>query len=462
MTADETPRVVIVGAGPAGIRAAETLVAAGIRPRVIDEGARAGGQIYRRPPEGFTRSPETLYGSEAGKARALHGLFDRLVAEGRVLHHSRSSVLAIADGRLLVLGESGRFEVPFDRLILATGATDRLAPVPGWQNPGVYSLGATQIALKAQGVTMGRRIVLAGSGPLLTLVAVQLLAAGADLAAVLDTSSMTTQTSGLSGMAMRPLVALRGVFMRARLGRLYRAGVRLEGIDADERGPVAMRWRDAAGRERRTECDMVGLGWHLRAETQLADLSGCAFEWNETWSQWLPRGDRFGRAAEGVYLAGDGLRLLGADGAEVAGRLAAAACLVDLGRSAPDTSADLRRLARLERFAHGIARAFPWPAEMVRALPDGAVVCRCEGITAGTLRETVDYGGADVNRVKSIGRVGMGRCQGRYCHMAEAELVAARAGLELAAVGRLRGQAPVRPAPIGAWMAETEGRGEEG
>ncbi len=462
MTVDETPRVAIVGAGPAGIRAAETLVAAGLHPTVIDEGARAGGQIYRRPPDGFVRSPETLYGSEAGKARALHGLFDRLVADGRVAHRPRSSVLAIAGGRLLALGESGRFEVPYDRLIIATGATDRLAPVPGWQNPGVYSLGATQIALKAQGVTMGRRIVLAGSGPLLTLVAVQLLAAGADLAAVLDTASMATQMQGASGMAARPLVALRGVVMRARLGRLYHAGVTLEGIDADARGPVAVRWRDAGGRERRTDCDMVGLGWHLRAETQLADLAGCAFEWNETWAQWLPRGDRFGRAVEGVYLAGDGLRLLGADGAEVAGRLAAAACLEDLGRPAPDTAADLRRLARLERFAEGVARAFPWPAAMVRALPDETVVCRCEGVTAGTLRETVDYAGAEVNRVKSIGRVGMGRCQGRYCHMAEAELVAGRAGLRVADAGRLRGQAPVRPAPIGAWMAESEDRSEAG
>lgn len=73
------PRILIVGAGPAGIRAAETLALAGLRPLVVDEGARAGGQIYRRPPPGFTRPPETLYGSEAGKARALHAVFDELV-----------------------------------------------------------------------------------------------------------------------------------------------------------------------------------------------------------------------------------------------------------------------------------------------------------------------------------------------------------------------------------------------
>ena len=58
------PRVIVVGAGPAGVRAAETLVAAGMRPTVVDENARWGGQIYRQPPEhgGFQRSKKTLYG----------------------------------------------------------------------------------------------------------------------------------------------------------------------------------------------------------------------------------------------------------------------------------------------------------------------------------------------------------------------------------------------------------------
>ena len=150
-------RVLIVGAGPAGIRAAERLVRAGLRPVVVDEGARAGGQIYRRPPEGFTRPPEKLYGSEAGKARTLHALFDAMAAAGQVDHRPQSSVHAIRDGVAHVEAQ----RIPYDRLILATGATDRLVPVEGWQRAGVFSLGAAQIALKAQGVALGRQIVLA-------------------------------------------------------------------------------------------------------------------------------------------------------------------------------------------------------------------------------------------------------------------------------------------------------------
>ncbi len=460
MSQGQGPRVVVVGAGPAGIRAAETLVAGGLTPIVIDEGERAGGQIYRRPPRGFTRPPEVLYGSEAAKAVALHEAFDAMAAASRLVHHSRSSVIAIAGERLQIIGESGARWMSYDRLILATGAMDRVMPVPGWENAGVYGLGAMQIALKAQGAALGRRIVLAGSGPLLTLLAEQLLKAGGQVAAVLDTASMRRQWRGFPGLSARPFFALRGLMMRRRLAGLYHAGVRLERIEADERGPVAVLWCDQAGRNRRTACDAVGLGWHLRAETRLADLAGCDFAYDQTWRQWLPQADAMGRAGRGVYLAGDGLRILGADGAEIAGRLAAAACLQDLGLQAPDMATDRRRLARFGRFARGVAAAFPWPAETAAGLPDETVVCRCEGVTAGELRKTVDFGGGEVNRAKSLGRAGMGRCQGRYCELAAAEIVAGSAGHACAAAaGRLRGQAPARPAPIAALIQDAPADG---
>jgi len=456
-------RVLVVGAGPAGIRAAQTLVGAGLRPTVVDEGARAGGQIYRRPPEGFTRPPETLYGSEAPKARALHRCFDDLLTSDAVDYVPRSSVVSLGDGTAWVLRE-GRCleEIHHDALILATGAMDRVAPVPGWEAPGVYTLGAAQIALKAQGVALGRRIVLAGSGPLLTLVAHQLRKAGARVEAVLETAPLTRQVRGLPGMMARPVVMARGLVMRLGLARLYHAGVSLERIEADADGPVALHWRTARGRARATGCDMVALGWHLRAETHLADLAGVSFDYDDQWAQWLPRVDRMGRARPGVYLAGDGVRVLGADGAEITGRRAALACLTDLGMgggSAREKGCD-RRLAVMERFARGVSRAFPWPAGAIEALPDEAIVCRCEGITAGALRTAVPLGGAEINRTKSLSRVGMGRCQGRYCQLAGATLVAATAGVSVADVGRPRSQPPIRPLPLDVCVAETPFRTE--
>lgn len=451
-----TARVLIVGAGPAGIRAAQTLCAAGLSPTIVDEGARAGGQIYRRQPEGFTRPLEVLYGSEAAKARALHETFDRLVASDEVDYFSRASVVSLAGGKAQVLQDGKMRLVPFDRLVLATGAMDRVAPVAGWQSAGVYTLGAAQIALKAQGVALGSKTVLAGSGPLLTLVAWQLHKSGAKLAVVLDTSSLGTQMRGLPDMMARPGLVWHGARMRLGLGRLYHAGAQLDRIETDASGPVAIHWRNARGRAQITSCDTVGLGWHLQAETHLADLAGIPFDYSTQWAQWLPRVDPMGRAGEGQYLAGDGVRILGADGAEIAGRLAATACLQDLNLPSLSPDEDMQARARMERFSLGLSRAFPWPAKMVRAASDDTIICRCEGITAADLRVGSALGGNEANRVKSLARVGMGRCQGRYCQLIGAELIAAKSGMSVEGAGRLRAQAPARPVPIGAYQIEND------
>jgi NAD(P)H-nitrite reductase large subunit len=100
----------------------------------------------------------------------------------------------------------------------------------------------------------------------------------------------------------------------------------------------------------------------------------------------------------------------------------------------------------MERFREGIAVAYPWPFHLAAGLPDDTILCRCEGITAGEVRQAATEKGAnEVNRAKALTRVGMGRCQGRYCGHAAAEVVAAATGMPLAQVGRLRGQAPVKP-----------------
>ena len=186
-------RVLIIGAGPAGIRAAETCVKAGLHPVVVDEAKQAGGQIYRRPSIETTNGAKDRYGPEATKAVALHRCFDRMVAKGQLTHLSDSTVTSIGQNTAQILTGGGMQCLRFERLILATGAGDRLLPIPGWQSAGVYSLGAMQIALKTQEVALGRRLVLAGTGPLLTLVAAQLITKGVDVLAVLDTAPMRQQ-----------------------------------------------------------------------------------------------------------------------------------------------------------------------------------------------------------------------------------------------------------------------------
>jgi NADPH-dependent 2,4-dienoyl-CoA reductase/sulfur reductase-like enzyme len=148
--------VVIVGAGPAGIRAAQTLVAHGVRPVLLDEAARGGGQIYRRQPVNFKRSAVKLYGFEARKANALHQTIDAL--RDQLDYRPETLVWNAEAGALDTVHEARATRLEFSRVIVATGATDRILPVPGWTLPGVYSLGAAQIALKFQGCAIGERV----------------------------------------------------------------------------------------------------------------------------------------------------------------------------------------------------------------------------------------------------------------------------------------------------------------
>ncbi len=445
------PRVIVVGAGPSGVRCAEALVAAGLRPTVVDENRRDGGQIYRRQPDNFTRPYAKLYGTEADKAQSLHTSFDAL--RGKIDYWPETLAWNIASQKLHVVRNDRSSALPYDALVICSGATDRLMPVKGWHQAGTYSLGASQIALKAQACAIGSRIVFMGTGPLLYLVASQYIKAGATVAAVLDTSPLMLRLAALPKLLSRPSVLLNGL---ALVARIKRAGVpMLTGITpmeitgSPEAGVQGVVIRDAHGDTRTFECDAVAMGYHLRPETQLTDLARCAFRFDQETRQWLPEVREDGRTSvPGVYLAGDGMRVLGADAAEIGGRLAAMAVLKDLHLDVEDK--ELQRLraeqASMERFRQGLAQAFPWPMQQAAQLPDEAIVCRCEAVTAGDLRRVVcDMGAQEANRAKAFSRVGMGRCQGRYCGHAGAEVIAHAAGVPVEQVGRLRGQAPVKP-----------------
>ncbi|MGV7214941.1 FAD-dependent oxidoreductase [Bradyrhizobium sp. UFLA05-112] len=448
--------IVIVGAGPAGTRAAEVLVCAGLRPIVIDEAPENGGRIYQRQPAGFQRTARALYGFEAAKAQAIHDTFDRLRSSvdfrpRTLAWNLRSGVIdTICDGRASV--------VPFAQTILCTGAMDRVIPLPGWTLPGVFTLGGSQISLKAQGCAIGARVAFLGTGPLLYLVAYQYARAGAQIAAVLDTTPFATKAT----QAFR-LMRGRATFAK---GLYYIAWLRAHGIPIVEGAiPLAIEgdgrveslsWRDARGCKHGAAVDAVALGFGLKPEAQLADLAGVPFDFDPVQHNWQPRKDQSGQTSvEGVFLAGDGSGIRGADLAEAAGARAAWAVLAARGLPV-DARAVARldaRLAEGETFRAALERAFPFPTKLAADMADDTILCRCEVITAGELRAAANevlatLPPSEVNRAKALTRVGMGRCQGRVCGAAAAEVLAATMSCPVEQVGRLRGQPPVKPIPI--------------
>lgn len=443
--------IAIIGAGPAGIRAAQTLVAHGVYPVLLDEALRGGGQIYRRQPANFKRSLAKLYGFEAHKAQSIHQTIDELRNQ---LDYRPDTLVWNAEAGLLDTLHQGRAaRLEYSKLIVATGATDRILPVPGWTLPGVYSLGAAQIALKFQGCAIGERVVFAGSGPLLYLVAYQYAKAGANVVAVLDSSPLGAQARALPGLLTQPVTLAKGLYYRGWLtahGIAVHQGASLSRIDG-ERRVQSLKWRNAKG-EQTLDCDAVAFAHGLRSETQLADLLGCEFTWNALNRAWLPQRDSAGRSSvTGVYLAGDGAGIMGADAAEKAGERAALALLEDSGyRVDPQRCTQLEtELERIGRFRQGLERAFAFPQDWAADAADELMICRCEEVSVGDIRQVIGEGHWEINRVKAHCRIGMGRCQGRMCGAAAAEIIASESGRPICGIGRLRAQAPVKPVPFG-------------
>lgn len=442
---------VIVGAGPAGVRAAQALAAQGLRPVILDEGLRPGGQIYRQPPPGFSRPKSALYGFEHRKADAVHRAMDSLLPQ--VEYRPGCLVWNIEGKTLDVLRDGISTSIPYTHLILATGATDRVLPFPGWLTPGVYTLGGSQVALKHQGCAIGSRVTFMGTGPLLYLVAYQYAKAGARVAAVLDTSRFGDRLAALPGMLRAPALLGKGLYYMAWLrahGVPLRSGVRPVAVQGDTR--VTGLSYSQGGQVHTVDCDAVAYGLGLRSETQLASLAGCEFEFNTRDRNWVPRRDAAGRSSvAGVYVAGDGAAIGGADAAELAGERAALALLEDTGHAR-----DARRARELEaglaangRVRAALERAFPFPEDWATGIADDTVICRCEEVSAGTVRQAVrETAAQEMNRLKALTRVGMGRCQGRMCGAAAAEVLAHAVGCAPAEVGRLRNQPPVKPVPV--------------
>ncbi|NPU69545.1 FAD-dependent oxidoreductase [Bradyrhizobium sp. 83012] len=449
----------IVGAGPAGIRAAITLAAAGLRPSVIDEAHACGGQIYRQPLALDGRDDRARYGSDAAKASRLHRDFAALGTG--VDYRPRSLLWNLGDGVADVLRDGVSQRLSYDGLILATGATDRVLPIPGWTLPGVFTLGGAQVALKAQGCAIGRRVVFAGSGPLLYLVAWQYVKAGVDVAAVLDSAPLSAKFNLLRALPLAPGIVLHGLRMAAELAlRGTRVQLGVSGLRIEGEGRVARIVYRSASCEHAIACDGVGYGLNLRSETQAADLAGCAFRFDPRDRAHLPVRDVSGRSnVAGVYLAGDGAGIAGADAAEAAGERAALALLEDRGLPHDPPRADVleRALATIDRLRDALEAAFPFPSHWAAGLADDALLCRCEDISAGEARRAIgDFALTEMNRLKAVTRIGMGRCQGRMCAAAAAELLAAQTRREVGAVGRLRAQAPIKPIPLAAGLSVDE------
>lgn len=457
--------LIVVGAGPAGLSAAATAAALGLRTLLLDEQLRAGGQIYRNV-EAVSPRVRALLGSDYTRGAALV----QGIADPRIEVRQGTLVWDVASDLTVTGLQSGRsFQVRAPQLIVATGAMERPSPVPGWTLPGVLNAGAAQIALKSGGLVPEGRVVLAGGGPLLLLVACQLLDAGVELAGLVETSPAANRRRALPHLraALKaPAYLVKGLAMLLRLRRasvpwyVHAEALRVMG-DTRATGLAFSN----GGREMRIAADTVLLHHGVIPNTQLSRLLRLEHRWSEAQLAWQVVTDAFGRTSlAGLQIVGDGAAIAGARAAEAAGALAALAAAQGLGRldaaGLDHQAAPLRRALAREQAARPFLDALYRPPRQILTPGDDTLVCRCEEVSAGRVREMARLGCQGPNQTKFFSRCGMGPCQGRVCGGVVTQLLAAELGKSPDEVGAYRIRAPIKPVPLGA-LARFDGTGVE-
>lgn len=482
--------LVIIGAGPAGMSAATVAAEHELDVALLDEQKTPGGQIYRSM-ETIPTERASMLGSEYNHGKKLVSQFRRASIKNASIKNDSTKNTSIdyfpdtqvwslqADSsdskhEIGLLHNDNAEVITADQVLLANGAMERPIPFPGWTLPGVMNAGAGQILFKAHGIVPADGVVLAGSGPLLLLLAWQYLHAGVKIRALLD---LTPMHNHLRALPYLPRALLARHYLIKGLGyksELKKAGVstlhNISDLRAD--GELQDGMQDELqlnsqsmsrlktvsfkrkGKLHTIETELLLTHFGVIPQIQLSQAAGCKHLWDKSQQCWKPILDDWGNSSiDGIVIAGDGSGIGGARTAEHAGRLAVMQILYKLGRI---DIQERNRLAKSDKkwmteelhIRPFLEAFFHIPEKLLRQPDDDTVVCRCEEVTAGEIRQAVSDGHGDSNQVKFLTRCGMGPCQGRQCAEAVAHIVAAATGNN-EPDGLYRARPPVTPLTLG-------------
>ncbi len=448
-------QLAIIGGGPAGLAAAATAAEKNISCALFDEQPAPGGQIYRSVesvPEGRLKQ----LGDEYARGKKLVDTFRRSKAE----YFPETQVWSLNSQREIgILHNHDAKIVTADQVLVASGALERPVPFPGWTLPGVMHAGAGQILFKSAGIVPSDGVVLAGSGPLLLLLAWQYLHAGVDVKGVLD---MTPIINHVLALPMLPRALLARHYLTKGLAYkadLKRAGIRtvygVSHLRAEGQENLQSITFKHLGRKQTIETDLLLTHFGVIPQIWLTQAAGCEHQWDPSQQCWRPMHDEWGETSiEGLLVAGDGAGINGARSAEHAGRLAAFQILYSLGvlssQERDQMANEDRKWMRDERHIRPFLEAFfQIPKNLLATPDDETIVCRCEEITAGQIRDAAVKGHEDSNQVKFLARCGMGPCQGRQCANTVAHITASATNEPVQQMGLYRGRPPVTPLTLG-------------
>lgn len=378
--------VLVVGGGPAGMAAAVRAAESGARVGIVDDNPALGGQIWRSSTNAIAAEAE----SWIERLRSNHVT---LIAGTRVVDQPETGVLHAECGECPLA-------LPYKKLVLATGARELFLPFPGWMLPNVMGAGGLQAMVKSGLPVFGKRVVIAGTGPLLLAVAAYLRKHGASVLQICEQASWRSMAGfGMSLLsqpakiwqALRLTVDIGGVPLHANSWI-----VAAHGDNALQAVTIARR-----GGRQTLDCDYLACGFHLVPNTELPRLLGCAVE-----SGFVRVNDLQETTAPDIFCAGEPTGIGGVELSLIEGQIAgfAAAGFPEKGRSL------LGKRNALRRFARAMDRAFCLRSELQTLTSPETIVCRCEDVTFAQFSQHTSWRSAKLQT-----RCGMGPCQGRVC-----------------------------------------------
>ena len=451
------PDVLVVGAGAGGLAAAIAARAAGAaQVMVIDEMPTPGGQYYKQAAGGGA----PLDGQQAEGA----ALLAEVRSSGAEIL-AGAEVWAAFEGPLFLAEVDGAPLVARPRAaIVATGAFERPAIVPGWTLPGVMTTGAAQSLWRRYRTLPGRRVAVCGSGPLNLQVAVELAAGGAEVALVAEAAPtpLARPFEVLGIAAAGPSLTWKGIAMRHGLHRRripLRYGTSLRRIDARD-GALGATFRHRSGREQRVVVDALCMNVGFEPQNEILRLLGAKMQYDPAFGHLrCERSETLETTVPGLFAVGDCAGLGGAPAARTEGRIAGrAAAAFAAGRGDAEIGApDRRQLRRHRRFQGRLWRLHDVASRPLPPLgQDETIVCRCEEVSLARLKSGLDESPGHAGDLKRSTRLGMGRCQGRYCGPPAVRLLAGMTGEPLADESHFAPRVPIKPIRVATILATWE------
>ncbi len=454
------PDVLVIGGGAGGLSAAAMAAEAGAGVVLIDERPRPGGQYYKQPAA--TRRSTADIGADA-QFDGGRALIARARQAGVEILAGAEAWGAFAPMTIGVTTPTGSTLFQPRRLIVATGAYERGLPVPGWTLPGVMTTGAAQTLLKTDGVLPGRRVLVCGNGPLNLQVALELARAGAEIVAVAELADRPgLSRAGALWRMLRnaPDLAWQGLRM---IGELRQRGIpllhghglaRVQAQAAVLVATLGKRAQHGLNPSRPFTVDIVLIGYGFMPSNEVLLALGCRHDFDPARGHLVTqRGDQCQTSIPGVYAVGDCCGLGGANAAREEGLIAGAAAARALGRTlSADASRALAaahvRLSRHRRFQAGLWQLFAAPRLHAELAQPDTIICRCEEVTLGAIDAALADGWPAIGEVKRRTRLGMGRCQGRYCASVLAAILAERRARPIDERAFFAPRAPIKPVAI--------------